>query len=309
MMKDKEIGKYFSEKWKQLEVEPPVDGFDKLLNDKSLIRYNRNQLWKRIVLYGIAPVAIITVAVLVLNHLRKSEDAIRQPAQSNPSGMTNDTIRNSENQTVITESETVKLNENPIIETPVITVVEMESIDNDAAVKNNSVKSKENGAVSSPSQVSVVEQKPAQSNISSDSTQASKQNAKSPGINNPPVKTAVPSQPVDDNIESVEFDDMSLNTQDNEYKPEMYIPNAFKPNGDGLNDIFKPEYEGEVTDYDMIISDRKGEVLFRSKDINIGWNGEFNGNPVQQGTYIYVIMYRDNSGYRQIKKGFVVIVR
>lgn len=53
----------------------------------------------------------------------------------------------------------------------------------------------------------------------------------------------------------------------------MYVPNAFTPNKDGLNEIFKPVINCPVYDYELLIFDRWGELIYTSQDINIGWAG------------------------------------
>lgn len=75
----------------------------------------------------------------------------------------------------------------------------------------------------------------------------------------------------------------------NNYSP-IPIPNAFTPNGDGLNDSFKP-FPSLVTDYKMSIFNKFGEKVFESFDINIGWDGYFKGKIVQD-VYVYVIEFK-----------------
>ena len=75
----------------------------------------------------------------------------------------------------------------------------------------------------------------------------------------------------------------------NNFSP-IPIPNAFTPNGDGLNDSFKP-FPSLVTDYKMSIFNKFGEKVFESFDINIGWDGYFKGKIVQD-VYVYVIEFK-----------------
>ncbi len=74
-----------------------------------------------------------------------------------------------------------------------------------------------------------------------------------------------------------------------------FIPNSFTPNGDGVNDVFLPVIAGNASDfkaYELAIFNRWGEMLFFSKEINVGWNGLFEGNKVQNDVYIYRIRVR-----------------
>ena len=91
----------------------------------------------------------------------------------------------------------------------------------------------------------------------------------------------------------------------------FFIPNAFTPNGDGLNDVFKviPRYD-YVRDYVLQIYNRWGEQIFETSGSNNGWNGTFKGKPVEHGTYIYRIAYRDfQTKKTMVVQGTVVVVR
>ncbi|MDE5606159.1 MAG: gliding motility-associated C-terminal domain-containing protein [Bacteroidales bacterium] len=78
------------------------------------------------------------------------------------------------------------------------------------------------------------------------------------------------------------------------------IPNAFSPNGDGINDIFMGG-----TGADVVIFDRFGRELFRSTDQE-GWDGTYKGKPVSPGEYLYVVTIRKN-GQEYVKKGTVTV--
>jgi gliding motility-associated-like protein len=67
------------------------------------------------------------------------------------------------------------------------------------------------------------------------------------------------------------------------------IANTFSPNGDGLNDEFKP-FPRSVKDYNLLIYDMSGVKVFESQDINIGWNGYYDGK-ITQGSYIYILNF------------------
>jgi len=91
----------------------------------------------------------------------------------------------------------------------------------------------------------------------------------------------------------------------------LLIPNAFSPNNDGMNDQFRPQITScKLDDYKLSIYNRWGQQLFNSNDINIGWLGTNNGEPVEIGVYIYVVEYKAN-GLNQSNafKGNVTVVR
>jgi gliding motility-associated-like protein len=60
----------------------------------------------------------------------------------------------------------------------------------------------------------------------------------------------------------------------------------------------------------MYIFNRWGEIIFETNDIDIGWNGTYDGNIVQLGVYTYLIAFRDiTSPFQKSRKGFVTVVR
>lgn len=89
----------------------------------------------------------------------------------------------------------------------------------------------------------------------------------------------------------------------------MLLPNAFSPNGDGINDIFKPQGNCNADEYNLQIYARSGAVIYETKDINSGWDGSINGNPVPVGAYYYLVRYKNitsPSGF--IFRGGVIIL-
>jgi gliding motility-associated-like protein len=92
---------------------------------------------------------------------------------------------------------------------------------------------------------------------------------------------------------------------------EIYIPNAFTPDGDGVNDVFKVAYEG-ISNFDFRISifDRWGEEVFSSSGIAIGWDGKKNGKDCPGGVYVYKIVFElDEVTGSQERVGVVMLVK
>ncbi len=90
----------------------------------------------------------------------------------------------------------------------------------------------------------------------------------------------------------------------------LTMPNAFSPDGDGLNDVFRPVTLPEkISSFSMYIYDRWGMQVFFSNDISKGWDGTINGNPAQIGGYVYVVKYGNPSGAVREKRGMVTVVR
>ncbi len=93
-------------------------------------------------------------------------------------------------------------------------------------------------------------------------------------------------------------------------KPEFryFIPNAFSPDGDGSNDIFKPSIMG-VHNYKFYIYNRWGEMIFETNELNRGWNGYFDGRLCPIGVYVYRITFNsDIDGTFQKYTGKVVLL-
>jgi gliding motility-associated-like protein len=89
----------------------------------------------------------------------------------------------------------------------------------------------------------------------------------------------------------------------------LWVPTAFTPNGDGINDVFRAAGIG-ITEFRMMVFSRWGEKLFESNDIEDGWDGTYGGSPVQNDAYTYLIIYRDiTSDKPKQAKGVVGVVR
>jgi gliding motility-associated-like protein len=90
----------------------------------------------------------------------------------------------------------------------------------------------------------------------------------------------------------------------------LYIPNAFSPNGDGpsINNVFKVTVT-EHGSFHMLILNKWGEVIFESKDPEIGWDGTVNGMKCEPGIYAYVIQVENQLGGNRGFKGTLTLLR
>ncbi|MEI6583937.1 MAG: PKD domain-containing protein [Chitinophagia bacterium] len=91
--------------------------------------------------------------------------------------------------------------------------------------------------------------------------------------------------------------------------PDIFIPSAFTPNQDGLNDILKPFPVGIQQFLYFSVYNRWGQVMYTSKEINKGWDGKFGGLPQPSGTYVFSAEGIDYLGKRILKKGTTVLIR
>ncbi len=89
----------------------------------------------------------------------------------------------------------------------------------------------------------------------------------------------------------------------------LFFPNAFTPDGDGVNDLFGP-VSSSVNEFHMLIFDRWGHVVFESNDINTQWDGTVTGGGLAT-TGVYVYKYRAKGHYYEAneKYGHVTLVR
>lgn len=68
----------------------------------------------------------------------------------------------------------------------------------------------------------------------------------------------------------------------------FYAPNAFTPDGDEFNQVWKPEILGiDIYQFDLYIFNRWGQVVWENHDPSVGWDGTFNGKIVQDGMYVW----------------------
>jgi gliding motility-associated-like protein len=92
---------------------------------------------------------------------------------------------------------------------------------------------------------------------------------------------------------------------------DFYVPTAFSPNSDGVNDIFLPFINcDEFSGYQLSVFNRWGELVYRTADILTGWDGFYKNESQQVDTYIWVIEYFDILRNKDIlKKGTVTLLK
>ncbi len=91
--------------------------------------------------------------------------------------------------------------------------------------------------------------------------------------------------------------------------PDIIVPSAFTPNGDGKNDILKPIMVGISTLAYFKVFNRWGQLMFSTTQIGKGWDGIFNGVPQPSNTYVYETLGADYKGKTIFRKGTVVLIR
>ena len=90
---------------------------------------------------------------------------------------------------------------------------------------------------------------------------------------------------------------------------EIFVPNAFTPNGNGVNDTFKPLYYYEPKKFSINIYNRYGQLLFSSVDPGKAWDGRYKSEMQPAGVYVWLIEFTDYKGISHSQKGTVVLIR
>lgn len=90
----------------------------------------------------------------------------------------------------------------------------------------------------------------------------------------------------------------------------LFVPNAFTPNDDGINDVFRAKVKG-VAKYRLVVFNRWGKLLFETNNTKSGWDGRFRNELQPMGAYVYLIEYayygRENELLQQ--KGAFTLIR
>ncbi len=295
----KELGQYFKEHFNHFEPEIPSDLWNKMKNDQSLQKFNRLQAVKRVMLYGVAPIATIAIVMSILVFNAKPEPT--------PTQVTS-VVLNEENQQpdqVIQPISTIQSADNIEKVTPVTSTKPQEMLpqQNNVTITNQNSTPKETGhsnpntTIESPKTQSVVNPKSDNKNAHSIVQQKEIPKTK-------PENTTV-REPLDN--------DNEVNPKSTSTNPDidkmLFIPTGFTPNNDGHNDLFFVTADWEVADFEIIIFQRGGGIVFKTKDINLGWDGIFNGSELPQGAYAYMITYKNSLGDSKRVKGTINLIR
>ena len=87
----------------------------------------------------------------------------------------------------------------------------------------------------------------------------------------------------------------------------LSMPNAFSPNGNGINDLFKIPPTAELDLREFSIFDRWGNRLFTTSNRNLGWDGMHRGIKQQAGTYVYMVRCKVKNKDTVVKGSFILV--
>ncbi|MFT3827389.1 MAG: gliding motility-associated C-terminal domain-containing protein [Chitinophagaceae bacterium] len=91
--------------------------------------------------------------------------------------------------------------------------------------------------------------------------------------------------------------------------PDIFVPNAFTPNGDGKNDVIRPIYVGISQVNFFRLYNRWGQLVFSTTQTTKGWDGTLGGVQQSSGTFVYMVQGVDYTGRVISKRGTVILVR
>ncbi|MFN7116091.1 MAG: gliding motility-associated C-terminal domain-containing protein [Saprospiraceae bacterium] len=98
----------------------------------------------------------------------------------------------------------------------------------------------------------------------------------------------------------------------NEFACDIYVPNAFSPNDDGVNDLFQAHVGCTVTAFDFRVFNRWGQMVYSTVNQEDGWDGTLKGEPMLSAVYVYVlqISYEQEGEVKsEVKTGDVALIR
>lgn len=115
---------------------------------------------------------------------------------------------------------------------------------------------------------------------------------------------------VTDSLGCISYDTVSVTTK---VCCDIFVPNAFTPNKDGKNDVFRirpqDKADGQIEIKRFIVVNRFGEVVFQTDDPDEGWDGSYKNQILDLGTYWYYIKYTCGRDEILEKKGSVILIR
>ena len=89
----------------------------------------------------------------------------------------------------------------------------------------------------------------------------------------------------------------------------VYIPNAFTPNNDVNNDIFRAKVYGNLISFRLEVFNRYGQLVFITNDALQGWDGNYKGKPQPVSTYTWLCLYQFAGRMFTEEKGTVILIR
>lgn len=131
---------------------------------------------------------------------------------------------------------------------------------------------------------------------------------------NAPLAIATPENDITYNLRVVQLPENCVGTDSVKIRvyllpPSFYVPTAFSPNGDGVNDVLRPKALGMKSLKYFRVYNRLGNLVFETTELNKGWDGFYKGNPQDPATYVWMAQGVTFKGEFITRKGSAVLVR
>lgn len=297
----KEIGQFFKDRLDQVNPEVPDQLWSNIQKSPDLQKFNRLSRLKRGMLYYATPfIAVIAIALVVWQFSGKKNTESNSVIEANQETKT----------ILVSQQETINENTKSVeVTTPV-----SEHKSNATSVINNNSKNDESVKTpnTTPTNTSTI------NNTIVTSPKTSPVEITNKQITSPvAVKKTEKSQVLEQNPKNSNNTTADQSTQSSasnsttipDTEKQLFIPKGFTPNNDGTNDQFFVVADWEVESFEMMIFNRGGGMVFKSSDIQQGWDGTSNNVEVPQGVYVYKIMYKNQYGDQKILKGTLTLIR
>lgn len=297
--------KTLKEQFQNYEV--PVDeaGWESIIQDASVVKYNRGRKIRRGALYGAATLAVagIVAVAVIFSHPQRVE-----PSQTSE---TTETSQEPVRQEVAPESAPAPAHAQPQAAANRIT---------SATARVSANVPADNMTPASATPASIPAQTPPAAANAPAPQPAPATSASVPQPTPAPTPAVQPKQapaptpthqdagtPSAPKAESNE----NPTPQPQTTNKTFFAPNAFSPNGDGINDIFYVFANVEYTEFELNIYSRNGDHVFQSRNIENGWNGRRNGTGelLPQGVYVYTIKYKTTQLKSGMEKGQILLLQ
>ena len=271
-------------------------GWESIANDPVLVRYNRRRRIRRICGYGISALvvtAVLATAVILGSHRNTDTEVPAIGQEAGPAPAASVPTEVSVTPTAAAPAPTVS----PASAIPVPVTEESSSKDYMVTDAHIAPVPPTTTSVTTASQpVTAAPVVPATTSAATAFPQAVPPATPQPA-------TAVSTLPEETKSPASEI------SEEPEHEYEFFIPNAFTPNGDGINDqlYFKANFQPST--FEVAIFNRRGEQVFHSRSMEIGWDGTFQGKELPGEVYSYVIRYTTPDNKVLSRRGQVLIIR
>lgn len=89
----------------------------------------------------------------------------------------------------------------------------------------------------------------------------------------------------------------------------IFVPKAFSPNGDGINDKFRIKNACNINEFSLKIYDETSHLIYEYEQVDHVWDGKLNGRPAPEGKYQWTISYKKDNSESASLQGSLVLIR